>query len=1187
MPLRSVLAPVLALLLSSGAVRAQGGGLEDAPPRPAPSTRIGGLEVPRVTPQNALAVLREKGRAPALEVEGSLAEWEAAPQVLEALQDWTRRGGVAILHTDAAQAFGFKTIAPRERSRNRASQLFGRARPALHFGLHPLLWKGLSMSGEGAAFGSLGVRLVFYRLEPGDALTLGHLDGVPILRETDITTPGIDAQGVATGTVPRDNGGFSIAVSEFREPWTSSSRRQEPGGPLLNVAYASALAPWGRGWALLTPRVIEAHRGDGRAFSANTARLIRGLASGAIVGVPSAPIERAYDRWKRKRRVDWARVADEVRRGIVDAEVEASPQAVQEMLARDSDQTLSPAVVAARFGPVRKAARSRAEADFFLAIANGAEAAKRRRLLYLAQSRFKILLSRADLERTLSGFERAGREQEANRLRAAKLPIEAGVPGANGSDEAEEAPLPGSAESVGRQAEEGSDSTDVSSATLPQSEDERTFASYRQAAGRMFILRTQTVAQGRVSFGPNSREWILTARRLDIEPALFWLWRGVMSAGEADNASSNAWLRGMHLGDAAASWQNALRATGDLPPIGRVGPDAEPLLPSPLEAFGTDADIARREALFEQARRQVLEARPGARRASWEQPQSEHSEDEDAGAVESPALPAEVGSVPGEEIARWVRGALLAREVARRDAPLGGDLIGTERPLLSNEDTYPRRNHPNLNFWWPQLMGVRAWGSLTSFGEPTVQYRKASISKNSSAFAGLSVALFADMGWKTVTARRWWLEDSPLGPEVQASALLGNGVFKPLSKQWREVIHEAGNPERYADGLRPRLISQCTQTLQWHSRRAEFGWGADREDIALCSGAASIQAITKAILAAQTAAAQDVSPDEAALAAASHSGDDDGAGSGANASTSGASTSGARASGVAGLRAQVARDRASRVGAMLPSSRAPLAVLASGAGGGVVLGTRIFIPTAPDVAQWKTAYVLDYLARNSGMLRLADTADWAGLKRALQRRQLRLAVGIPAALARAHADALIATVAEGGTSPPDWMREGFAALSCRYLARAMTQKGFPTNEDFVVDGPSRFLNLTPQQSDALVAQRNARKLAPGEAPGAAPVPAPGPVIERFDQFDDADGGLLWNSSEEFLASCAQIAVAGLDGSEGAVLLDRLYQEVGDGGVTEIMQRLGSGASADEAFFVVTGLGADDWAARQAGRRGRR
>ena len=157
---------------------------------------------------------------------------QMSPESSEALDGWVRDGGVVFLHTDAAQMFGFQTVPARIGTPRLAGQLYGRARAALPAPTHPLLWGAPddNARAQDGSPGSLGVEVVYYRMQPGDALVTRHDAGVPLLEVTDLAVP--------------DN-----------------------GAPL----YAAAIAPYGRGWAVFTPDFIETERADGALFARNLA----------------------------------------------------------------------------------------------------------------------------------------------------------------------------------------------------------------------------------------------------------------------------------------------------------------------------------------------------------------------------------------------------------------------------------------------------------------------------------------------------------------------------------------------------------------------------------------------------------------------------------------------------------------------------------------------------------------------------------------------------------------------------------------------------------------------------------------------------------------------------------------------------------------------------------------------------
>ncbi|MBV9468579.1 MAG: hypothetical protein JOZ57_04990, partial [Abitibacteriaceae bacterium] len=149
-------------------------------------------------------------------------------------------------------------------------------------GAHPLLWgaanvlipsvnRGRATAAERSANGqnepsaavragqrpSAGVQLVYYEMQPGDHLVVNHPAGVPLLRVTDLAVP---------------------------------------TAPLL---YAAAIAPYGRGWAVFMPRVIEWHRADGALFIQNLLSFIQRAApaaqppANAWAGVPANMVEGA------------------------------------------------------------------------------------------------------------------------------------------------------------------------------------------------------------------------------------------------------------------------------------------------------------------------------------------------------------------------------------------------------------------------------------------------------------------------------------------------------------------------------------------------------------------------------------------------------------------------------------------------------------------------------------------------------------------------------------------------------------------------------------------------------------------------------------------------------------------------------------------------------------------------------
>jgi hypothetical protein len=271
----------------------------------------------------------------------------------------------------------------------------------------------------------------------------------------------------------------------------------------------------------------------------------------------------------------------------------------------------------------------------------------------------------------------------------------------------------------------------------------------------------------------------------------------------------------------------------------------------------------------------------------------------------------------------------------------------------------------------------------------------------------------------------------------------------------------------------------------------------------------------------------------------------------------GASYSGAGKSSLSGLASfqsmmarQMSREREARVRALLPPRLALASVRYVGsANTGMAIGTRILIPTAPDPPQSPVALGTD-----------------------LHKRQIRMMIGVPTALARSHADVLINTITEGGTAPPAWMREGLVALSRQYMARAMTDQNFLTNSYF---------HAIPLGQTTVTTMRSSQTGTWNVLEGA-------PDKDGKSTLDpNRDIDIWWAGDRDYFTTCAQVAMLDLNTSIGSYLMPRLYAQVGPGGVTEIMQRLGSGASVDEAFEALTGRGVDAWATQQMRGRARR
>ncbi len=201
---------------------------------------------------------------------------DAAAQ--QALLDWVRGGGTVLLHNDAAQLFGYQTVPLRETTPLVAGQRFGRARAALPFGASPLLWRmppanapaagtatgaaparrPPAASAFGPPSGAASVRVVYYQMSDGDHLVTAHPAGVPLLRVTDL--PLSFAAGLNAARMP-------VSPADARR-----AARTAPAVARVPL-YAAAIAPFGRGWAVFTPSLVEQHRGDGAAFVQNLLRL--------------------------------------------------------------------------------------------------------------------------------------------------------------------------------------------------------------------------------------------------------------------------------------------------------------------------------------------------------------------------------------------------------------------------------------------------------------------------------------------------------------------------------------------------------------------------------------------------------------------------------------------------------------------------------------------------------------------------------------------------------------------------------------------------------------------------------------------------------------------------------------------------------------------------------------------------
>ncbi|HVF10887.1 MAG TPA: hypothetical protein VNA16_08800 [Abditibacteriaceae bacterium] len=210
-----------------------------------------------------LASLSLRG-ADAVSLTVKKATLQAKPEAWQGLAEWVRNGGVVFLHNDAAQLFGYRTVPARPATARVAGQLYGRARAALSFAAHPLLWgaPGSTTVKTRVAASPLGVRLVYYQMAAGDQLVTEHPAGVPLLRVSDLAAR-------STGTL-----------------------------------FAAAIAPYGDGWAVFTPAFVEQHRADGALFVQNLMRLVasspqamgtRKTSASALTSVPAGTLERAAD----------------------------------------------------------------------------------------------------------------------------------------------------------------------------------------------------------------------------------------------------------------------------------------------------------------------------------------------------------------------------------------------------------------------------------------------------------------------------------------------------------------------------------------------------------------------------------------------------------------------------------------------------------------------------------------------------------------------------------------------------------------------------------------------------------------------------------------------------------------------------------------------------------------------------
>ena len=229
------------------------------------------------------------------------ADLEAA-RATKPLQEWVRRGGVIVLHTDAASAFGFQTVGARERTFERAGQRWGKSENALPFGGSPLLLGGRSASRIGQTDGVPGVRTVFYQLDSGDALIQNvGTAGVPLLRVQDNTAP----------------------TKNVVEP----------------TLYAAAMRRYGAGWALFVPRTIEA-RADGARFQSNLDAFIAAANESKWLSLPVSAVQAAFVPASQKQSVDWQSLREALRPAMDEKKLPIVSDEAQVVLSLDDAKAL-------------------------------------------------------------------------------------------------------------------------------------------------------------------------------------------------------------------------------------------------------------------------------------------------------------------------------------------------------------------------------------------------------------------------------------------------------------------------------------------------------------------------------------------------------------------------------------------------------------------------------------------------------------------------------------------------------------------------------------------------------------------------------------------------------------------------------------------------------------------------------
>ena len=255
------------------------------------------------------------------------ADLEAA-RATKPLQEWVRRGGIVVLHTDAAGVFGFQTVQARERTFDRAGQRWGKSENALPFGGSPLLLGGRSPSRIGQTDGVPGVRTVFYQLDSGDALIQNvGTAGIPLLRVQDNTAP----------------------VNNVAEP----------------MFYAAAMRRYGAGWALFVPRTIEA-RADGALFQRNLEEFIAAANEGKWLSLSVSALGSAYAAASQKRAVSWQNLREALRPALNEKQLPVVSDEAQVVLSLDDAKAVDAVASQADAAPKDNEMQERGRALVYL-----------------------------------------------------------------------------------------------------------------------------------------------------------------------------------------------------------------------------------------------------------------------------------------------------------------------------------------------------------------------------------------------------------------------------------------------------------------------------------------------------------------------------------------------------------------------------------------------------------------------------------------------------------------------------------------------------------------------------------------------------------------------------------------------------------------------------------------------------